>query len=195
MPNYLTHLAIAKVYARKHDVRDVPDFLKGNIAPDIMRAEGTVHHYKHKLESQDIKKSATDRIDLVRCLSEIDTATDFGKGVFLHMLVDNFCYFNVLDFEKFQQAINHGADIQASIHKSFEKYSDYISKKYNIDFVDFRVTGCEQKIKEDQAQWAELMKQRIGVDDILEIVMLDKFIDWVTKQPIESIIADLKKTF
>lgn len=193
MPNYLTHLAIARVYAGKHDVQDAPDFLKGNIAPDIMRTEGIKHHYKHKLNPQDIKKSATDRIDLVKCLSEIDITTDFGRGVFLHMLVDNFCYFNVLNFEKFQASISHGADIQASIHKSFDKYSDYLSKKYDIDFVDFKVTGWEQKIIEDQTQWAKLMEQRIGVDDILEIEMLDKFIDWITKHPIETIAADMKK--
>jgi len=190
MPNYTIHLAAANAYAKKHKIKDLQAFIKGNVAPDILRIQGIQHPYKRgrELDSTDIKKALTDRLDLVKYLGEFEVKTDFQKGAFLHLLVDQYCSLHVTDFEKFQRALDNGADVQASIHKSMEKHTDYLVKKYNIDFEP-------KELKTENDNWTRLMDQRVGVDDIFDIEKLEEFIDKFTDTKIEDRITETNCIF
>lgn len=193
MPNYITHLAIAKVYAEKHKITDYVEFLRGSIAPDF-RSQGIKHYLNHAADPQDVRKTVTDRVNLSRYLSKIDITKDFGRGIFLHMLADNYCYLNVLDIKKLQKAVNHGANYDASIYNSAMKHFAYIAKKYKIKAEDFESTGLAREMEEDEAKWAQEAKQKklVAVDDIMDVAKLDKFIEEITRQPIEMAIAELR---
>lgn len=193
MPNFITHLAIAKVYAEKHRITDYAEFLKGSLAPDF-RSQGIRHYLNHAADPQDVRKTITDRVNLSKYLTKIDVTKDFGRGVFLHMLADNYCYLNVLDIKKFQKAVNRGADYDASIYNSAMKHFAYIAKKYKIKAEDFESTGLAREMEEDEAKWALEVKQKklVGADDLMDAMKLDKFIEEITRQPIETLIAELR---
>lgn len=193
MPNYITHLAIAKVYAGKHKITDYVEFLRGSIAPDF-RSQGIRHYLNHAADPHDVRKTVTDRVNLSKYLSKIDITKDFGRGVFLHMLADNYCYLNVLDIKKLQKAVNHGANYDASIYNSAMKHFAYIAKKYKIKAEDFESTGLAREMEEDEAKWAQEVNQKklVAVDDIMDVAKLDKFIEEITRQPIEMAVAELR---
>lgn len=187
-------MAIAKVYAEKHRVTNYSAFIKGSIAPDF-KSQRIRHYFNHGVDTKDIRKTVTDRINLSKSLLEIDTNMDFGRGVFLHLLADNLCYINVLDIDKFQKAVNKdGADYYASLHNSAMKHFAHIATKYKLGVEDFKATWLESEIEQDDIAWAKEMKvkQLVGVDDIMDIAKLEKFIDEITDKPIDDVVSELR---
>ena len=192
MPDFTIHLAIAKTYAKKHKVSDELAFLRGNIAPDLARRQGIEHPYKKSRmpAGKDIREAYTDRLDLEKYLFENKTDTDFEKGAFLHLYVDQHCFPRVLNFERFQQAVEGGADVRGCFFQSIKKHHEYIVKKYGVDF---KATGQKSEIDNDLDAFIKEFAPLDGADDILDIEKLEKFIDEVTDVKIEERIAGIKR--
>lgn len=81
MPGYVVHIAIAKEYLRKHNIKYSKDFILGSVAPDFTDIKSKTHYGKSPAYT-----------NLKNFLSENDINTEYTKGFFLHLVTDYLFY-------------------------------------------------------------------------------------------------------
>jgi|GEM_PF-1812880 len=169
MPDFLTHLAIAKRYAEKNNIvgEEARDFYDGNISVDLMKNKNDAHYRKPAPEKLTIENLNKDRIDFNKFFTENKIETFFEKGILLHLIVDNYCYPIVLDSQRFLQEIEKGVRARAVIIKTFNSVANYLRTRYEIDF---DMTSKKKEIEEKLIIWD---KQHIGTEFDTELNLLD----------------------
>lgn len=103
MPGYVIHLAVAKKHIELNNIRNEDEFVRGVIAPDLLKQAGLDSHYGN---------SSTP--NLREFLKKHNIETDYNKGYFLHLVTDYIFYNKFLD------------------RWSPEIYEDYNSLNYNL---------------------------------------------------------------
>lgn len=115
MPGYVIHIAIAQEYMKKKQMKYSEEFIKGTIAPDML---------KPKSESHYGKSPAYTNLHSFLLKNKIDS--DYMKGYFLHLVADYLFYNKYLDrIEKDQ------------IHNDYDCINKVLIEKYNIKILDF----------------------------------------------------------
>ncbi len=122
MAGYVIHLAIAKMYAEKNNIKNTDEFFKGAIMPDLL--DKTTSHYGE----------FTSTPDLSLFLKENSLDSDYNKGYFLHLVTDYLFYNKYLD--SFSEEIYH----------DYNKLNDFLIQKFNIDIPSEikQVVGTEE---------------------------------------------------
>ena len=110
MAGYVTHLAIAEEYLKKHkDVKeDYDEFIKGVIYPDSVTDKSLTHY--------GIKSS---KVILKDFLQDNEIYNSYMRGYFLHLITDYLFYNKYL--EKFTKDIYNDYDILNK--RLIEKYN------------------------------------------------------------------------
>jgi len=188
MPNFMVHLAVAKLYAQKHDIQgnDARDFYDGNVAPDLeekkIDGKRTQHLYK---------PLAPDPTDEERCRNDIDFEEHFQrneygnslteKGKLLHLIVDNYCYTNALDMGRLVREINAGVKRRVILSNSFDSINDYLKNKYDLNY---NMTNKEKEMGEKLEEWQALDSQSTAnlFDTPEAIEKLDSFIEKIANE-------------
>ncbi len=86
MPGYVIHLAVAKKHIELNNIRNEDEFVRGVIAPDLLKQAGLDSHYGN---------SSTP--NLREFLKKHNIETDYNKGYFLHLVTDYIFYNKFLD--------------------------------------------------------------------------------------------------
>ncbi len=86
MPGYVIHLAVAEKNAKLSDIRNKEEFMRGVIAPDLLKSVGIDSHYGNS-SSPNLKSF----------LKNHNLEKDYNKGYFLHLVTDYLFYNNFLE--------------------------------------------------------------------------------------------------
>ena len=114
MPGYVMHLAIAQEYLRKNKLEYSEEFIKGTVAPDMIKQK-SISHYG--------ESPAYTRLRDFLSKNKIDS--DYMKGYFLHLVADYLFYNNYLDrIEKPQ------------IYYDYDYNNKPLIEKYNVRLLD-----------------------------------------------------------
>jgi len=82
MPGFVIHLAVAKKQMKLDNIENEEEFIKGVIAPDLLKKQGIQSHYGVNFHKPDWKKF----------FESHDLKTDYNKGFFLHLITDYIFY-------------------------------------------------------------------------------------------------------
>lgn len=86
MPGYVIHLAIAKKQIELNNIQNEEEFIRGTIAPDLLKQSGIDSHYGNS-SNPDFKKF----------LENHKVKSDYNNGYFLHLVTDYMFYKKYLD--------------------------------------------------------------------------------------------------
>lgn len=100
MPSLMLHLKIGEEYLKTHKVENPEQFLKGCLAPDFAKDKRASHFGKNE-EATDYSTILENKTDIVKICQNVNLDSDFNKGVFLHLITDDFFYKNYM-IEKMQ---------------------------------------------------------------------------------------------
>ena len=97
MPSQIIHLAIAKRYLVKHHgvIKNVQLFMDGNVLPDL-GADKSVSHCGVRTETHDLIKRNREKVNPQKFSREHDMTDDLNRGQYLHLLVDDAFYNDLL---------------------------------------------------------------------------------------------------
>ena len=85
MPGYVIHLAVAEKNAKLSNVVNKEEFMRGVIAPDLLKSVGIDAHYGNSSNP-----------NLKMFLQKHDLKKDYNKGYFLHLVTDYLFYNKLL---------------------------------------------------------------------------------------------------
>ena len=91
MPSLMLHLKIGEEYLKNNNIKNAEEFLKGCLAPDFEKDKRKSHFGKN-VEAQHLSQILSNKTDLFEICKNIKLDTDFNKGVFLHLVTDDFFY-------------------------------------------------------------------------------------------------------
>lgn len=111
MPGFVIHLAIAKKQLEKGIIKHEVEFIRGTIAPDILKEKGIESHYSKTSGTSNVKKFVETN----------DMNTDYNKGYFLHLITDVMFYKYIVK--------NWSA---SSIYNDYDILNKRIIEKYKI---------------------------------------------------------------
>lgn len=109
MPGYVIHLAVAEKQFELDNIQNKDEFIKGVIAPDLLKNVGIDSHYGNSSNP-----------NLKKFLEKHDLQTDYNKGYFLHLVTDYLFYSKYL--EKWVP----------EIYEDYNSLNQILIKKYNI---------------------------------------------------------------
>lgn len=110
MPGYVIHLAVGRVYAENNKIKDLKDFERGIIEPDMLRDKVKSHYGPY---------SSQPGLNQFLLINGIPSSYD--EGYFLHLVTDYLFYRKFLDrWDK-------------TIYDDYDKLNDRIIKKYQIE--------------------------------------------------------------
>lgn len=109
MPGYVIHLAVAKKQLEFNKVKNEDEFIKGIIAPDLLKKQGEDSHYGYS-SKPNIKKF----------LKEHDLRDDYNKGYFVHLATD------LLFYDRFLSRWS------AEIYDDYDILNKKLIEEYNI---------------------------------------------------------------
>ncbi len=109
MPGYIIHLAVAKKQMKLNNIQNETEFIKGVIAPDLLKQEGIDSHYGNSSNP-----------NLIRFLIKHNIETDYNKGYFLHLVTDYIFYNKFLS--------RWGPEI----YEDYNTLNDSLIKKYEL---------------------------------------------------------------
>lgn len=145
MPGYVIHIAIAQEYLRKNKKEYSEDFIKGTIAPDMIKPKSESHYGKSPAYTELNKFLLNNKLD-----------SDYIKGYFLHLVADYLFYNKYLDrIEKDQ------------IHNDYDCINKELIEKYNIKILD----SIKDKVyyKNDEPKIVTLELACRVIDEISEL--------------------------
>ena len=110
MPGYVIHLAVGKVYSQNNEIKNIKDFEKGIITPDILFDKAKSHYGQYS------SKPGLDKYIQVSGTN----LNSYQEGYFLHLVTD------YLFYNKFLSQWN------AIIYKDYDILNARIIRKYGI---------------------------------------------------------------
>ncbi|MCL2228784.1 MAG: hypothetical protein FWC00_03060 [Firmicutes bacterium] len=158
MPNFLTHLAVAKRYAEKNNITGdkAREFFHGTVYPDLEGAKPGADkedtHYKMPLlpEQRKIERFFIDRVDYKKFFKQHKGQTPFERGVLLHLIVDNDCYPTIIDRWRFTALVEDGVRPGDILANSFNSVNNYLKQKYGVNL---DMTGVKKEIENCETKW------------------------------------------
>ena len=171
MASITIHLAAANEYLKHHPEENRDDFLAGTIAPDYVPESMVTHHSKKNMRDN-ARTFIEGKIVLADCLSDFDINTPYGRGYFLHLLLDDEFY-KLLKEDSADYIDLSYRDYKDIIYADYNKVNHYFKTKYDVVFF-----GKTKEYDIDEP----------GTPLLININTLSKVIEKLSK-------LDLKKTF
>lgn len=91
MPSLMLHLVIGEKYIKNNNIKNAEEFLKGCLAPDFAK-DKCQSHFGKKLPAKNFTDITLRKTDLYEICKNIKLDSDYNKGVFLHLVTDDFFY-------------------------------------------------------------------------------------------------------
>ena len=91
MPSLMLHLKIGEEYLKNNNIKNAEEFLKGCLAPDFA-TDKRKSHFGKIVDAQNYTQIINNKTDLFEICKNTKLDTDFNKGVFLHLVTDDFFY-------------------------------------------------------------------------------------------------------
>ena len=161
MPGYVMHIAIAQEYMRKKQMKYSEEFIKGTIAPDMIKPKSQSHYGK---------SPAYTNLHSFLLKNKIDS--DYIKGYFLHLIADYLFYNKYLDkIEKPQMYYDYACNNKVLIEKYNIKLLDSVKDKVLIkegipkivtfelacrvidEVSELDLTQVEEEVKSNNNKW------------------------------------------
>ncbi|MBQ3408487.1 MAG: hypothetical protein IJH12_04710 [Clostridia bacterium] len=112
MPGYIIHLAVGKEYAKNNEIKNIEEFEKGIIAPDLIDKDDKYKsHYGPNSSNPNLNKF----------IEKKGISTNYNEGYFIHLLTD------YLFYNKFLKEWNF------AIYEDYDKLNAKLIEKYNIN--------------------------------------------------------------
>lgn len=204
MPTYFTHLAVAKRYAEKNNLtgNDAKEFFLGNVAVDLYSDGSEIHkrarhYYKPEPHTRTVENLFKNRVDFDKYFANNKVQTQFERGYLMHLIVDNFCYHEVLDLQRFISENKKGIRGRGIIVKSFDSVDAHLQKRYNLDY---NMAGVKREILECLDKWAKrnaaqgIHSELNLFDTKAAVKKLDDFIEKISSVDLDAFIASYSKT-
>lgn len=118
MPGYIIHLAISKKQIELSNIQNKEEFIRGTIAPDLLKKAGIDSHYGYSSNP-----------NLKKFLENNSLKFDYNKGYFLHLATDYLFYNKFL--EKWSPQIYEDYNVLNKI--LVDKYKIQIPKEVEKD--------------------------------------------------------------
>ena len=132
MASITIHLAAANAYLRNHPNEHDDELILGTIAPDYYPNPELAHHSAANIYDSG-KDFLLGKICLKKCLSDFDINTSFGKGYFLHLIIDDRFYrLLAQDIDKFERLPYR--DFKEILYRDYCAVNDYFKKQYDVVF-------------------------------------------------------------
>ncbi len=174
MASFSIHLAIGKRYLEKnHNVLNEKKFYCGIIEPDLVDNKN-VSHYTDFQNKNDLFDYLAKKVNLIRYLNSEYDASDYQKGVFLHLITDYFFFNNFFEYEYLRNVTY--TSFCNDLYYSYGVVTSYLDDKYELDYSDFS-EAINADINKSRHQ--KNIADDIG-DNILPIHKLDEFIEYVS---------------
>ncbi len=135
MPSALTHLAVAKRFLEKHShlIKNVQDFLDGNVLPDL-NPDKAISHCGVRTETNDILKYNREKVNPWKFVETHNMNNDLNKGQYLHLYVD-YEFYNVF-LKNYMQGQKCGKQVGIDIYETTRRDDEYLRKKYGVEYTD-----------------------------------------------------------
>lgn len=182
MPGYVIHLAIGKVYEKKNEIKNIKDFEKGIIAPDMTDNKSKTHYGPY-----------SSMPNFNKYIIEHGINNEYDKGYLLHLISD-YLYYNYF-LKKWDNKIYNDYDIlnkkimekyELTIPEEIKKYAKFkdgeltwINEKGLYKFIEyFNKINLEQIVKKKSDE--EIKKEL--TDNFLDYIKPKKIIDESEKE-------------
>lgn len=169
MPSFLVHIAVAKEYMRKHknDVDNEEEFIKGTVEPDFTDNKYETHYHNY----------GNSKVGLNYFLenSKYDLNSDFGKGYFLHLIVDYLFY----NYEFEAQTLFIRKHQLQTFYNDYDRINSFLIENYNITNLSNEVQKCTGFSNEEP--------------QILKFDKIQKFINKVSNVSFDEQIEEIKQ--
>lgn len=150
------HLAIAEEYMKHNFIKNRTAFLDGTLEPDLLPDKISSHFGSYE-KPKSIRELLKSRMSLEKYVRESEITSDFEKGYFLHMIVDDLFYEYI-----YSEDIEQQTPEQAKV----DMYSDY-------DFVTHHIL-LKYKIEKDRIK--QFLNSKKGTPVYFTAEDCDKFI-------------------
>lgn len=186
MAGFYIHLAIAKKYAEKNNIKDIESLYKGTVAPDLVK-DKRISHYSGKQDSTQLIDYLANKVLLYEYLKGHKVDNDYELGVFLHLVTD-YLFFNDLIDKSYLSSILY-EDFCKDLYTSYDMTNDYLIEKYAIDFGDLKEV-LEENIKNNKK---DKRTEDSRGHNILPIEKLDAFIERVSSIDLQKYEKNLRE--
>jgi len=173
-----THLAIAKLYLEKNEVKDTHAFCDGSVMPDVT-SEKENSHYGNRGETKDLIKRHKEKIGLAEFLQANPDDTDFNRGRFLHLLTD-YKYYNELMPNDYLKTIDFPTWTR-DLFYTIKYHEKYLIEKYNLSF---DMTSMKDKLTNILAGWEKRDLEKYGPNGPQGVLLH-------TREELENFIQEL----
>ena len=172
MPSFVMHIAIVKEYVKKHkdDIKNLDEFIKGTIAPDLAKNKNITHYgeWNNNITEIVFENFLEDNNNIHN--------TDYFKGYFLHLLADDFTYNNFLKKEYDYIKKEDAFDIA---YEEFYYLNKVLIPKYEIYDLPKEIENYSQ-IKNGECKYLKVDKIIDMIEEISNI-NLEEQIDNIRK--------------
>ena len=148
MASFYIHLAIAKRYVEKNNIKNPTEFFDGNVLPDIYKDKENTH-YGNRGESKDLIKRHLEKIGLKEFLAKNSLDNDINRGKFLHLYTDWEYYNNLLPKDYVQSIIDLN-DFRLDLIYTGKYYNEYLVEKYCLTL---DVISVKKELEEILDKW------------------------------------------
>ena len=188
MPSFQIHLAVAKRYMEKHEIKDKDLFVEGSLAPDFVRPKEK-SHYTIDTTSEELIEKMESKVSLDHYLAENEVKTDYDKGIFLHLLTDKIFFTEFFDHEMLKKT--YYQEVMDDLYMSYESTNAYLREKYAMIIPK----ALAEKIKQDieKSNIEKNVKLKNG-KQIIAIDKLDAFIEHVSDIDLDIYLQNKNNT-
>jgi len=186
------HLAIAKIYIERNNVRDPDAFYRGTVEPDLTDKKDATHYgtllTAPELSSWDCLK---DRVNLSEFLAVNIIDNDYNRGYFLHLLTD-YKFFREFLGEKFLTNVVK-YEFMIDLYHTYDILNPYLIEKYNLESIEI-VHDIKKNVKSAVNLNDNPLKSKYAPKCIIDTARIDEFIASVAASDLENISARVRKS-
>lgn len=172
------HLAVAKKYCEKNNIKDVENFYEGSIKPDLVENK-KITHYTGYCDKSNLKRYLLEKVRLDKFLENENIDSDFQKGIFLHLVTD-FLFFNDFFEKEYIEKNNYDSFIK-DLYYSYRITNYILIEKYSIS----KLKSIEEIMNKNIKEKLKNVNDQFG-NNILPMNKLELFIENVSSINLEE---------
>ena len=180
MASFNIHLAIGKRYLEKNKLGiDEKKFYRGIVDPDLVPNK-KISHYTSFNDKMYLLEYLSHKVELKNYLDNEYDASDYQKGIFLHLITDYLFFNNFFDCEYLKNVDYF--EFCRDLYYSYSLINEYLDNKYGINYKDF---GSELEDNIALNKQSKKADSQIG-KNILPVEKVDAFIEYVSDIDLEK---------
>lgn len=170
MASFAIHLAVAKVYLNHYPIHNEEEFMKGVVAPDLVK-DKSKSHYSDPTLNNSLKEIMLKKVNLKKYLLTNRMNTDYQKGYFLHLFTDYEFFTNFFD-EDMVEDMSYD-EFFKDLYYSYECTNKEMEEKYPV-----HLYSLKGKLEDDI--YMRMKKKRYdNFESCLDILPVDKLENWI----------------